>query len=326
MSLALFAPLLASAANTVLCLNNGDRISGELLRRAEGRIFFRSPFLGDISVAESDATIAMEPDTPVESLAGIPLVTPPARSTTNTPTPSSEKLSEVAKKESSARKENWRMKIEFGFFQQSGRRDLTTFSSRFDAERKKGGNDTKFSSRMLYGEQDGKTSSERYDASFRYRREVSKRAFAQSLSSYSTDRVKKIDLNFEENLGAGFHLIKKAEHAVNAGLGATVRIREANGIKEETSILGEFFQDYTYRLNGRLSFLQDTNVLYSPRPTSNGESDVNNYRFRFNSALQGKVSERVSLNLRYEYEYDNAVPFGGEKRDQRITSSVGYSL
>ena len=325
MSLALFAPALASAGSTVLRLNNGDRITGELLRRVEGRIFFHSPILGEISVAESEATIIVEPDTPVESLAGIPPVRPAVPSTP--PTPPTETGAKVAEKTAVAgKKEDWRMKIEFGFFQQSGRRDLTTFSTRFDAERQKGSDDAKISSRMVYGEQDDKISSERYDASFRYRRELSKHAFAQSLSSYMTDRVKKIDVNFEENLGAGFRVIKKKAHAVNVGMGTTVRMREANGVEEETSFLGEFFQDYTYRLNGRLSFLQDTNVLYSPRPTSNGETDVNNYRVRFNSALQGKVSERVSLNLRYEYEYDNTVPFGGEKKDQRITTSLGYSL
>ena len=323
---ALFAPALALAANTVLRLQNGDRITGELLRKSEGKIYFQSPLLGEISVPETEATVVVESGTPVESLAGIPPVKPTPPATTNTPTRSAEPSSKVAEKAPDALKGNWRMKAEFGFYQQTGRRDLTTFSTRVDSEYKKGPNDAKATTRMLYGEQDDAVATERYDASFRYRRELSKRAFAQSLTSYTADRVKNIDLNLEENLGAGFRVIKKAAHSVNVGLGTTMRMREANGVEEETSFLGEFFQDYTYQLNGRLSFLQDTNVTYSPRPTSNGERDVANYRFRFNSALQGKVTERVTLNLRYEYEYDNTIPYDAEKMDQRITSSVGYSL
>lgn len=317
--------LAPARAATVLRLKNGDRISGEVMQQTEERIHFRSPILGEIFVLKTDATVVNEPDTPVESLAGI---APVAHSPTPTQTPEPKPASSIGpgEKTAEAPKRDWRAKVEFGFFQQTGRRDLMTFSTRLDAEHQKGPNDSKFIARMLYGEQDEKISSERYDASARYRRELSKRTFGQSLTSYTTDRVKKIDINFEENLGAGFRMFKSKTHSANLGLGTTMRMREANGVEEGTSFLGEFFQDYTYRLNGRLSFLQDTNVLYTPRPTSNGERDVTNFRFRFNTALQGKMTERVSLNLRYEYEYDNTAPFDAEKRDQRITSSIGYAL
>ncbi|MCB1103627.1 MAG: DUF481 domain-containing protein [Cephaloticoccus sp.] len=54
--------------------------------------------------------------------------------------------------------------------------------------------------------------------------------------------------------------------------------------------------------------------------------EADNYKVRFNSTLQGKMSERISLNLRYEFEYDNAVLNKEARSDQRITSSVGYAF
>lgn len=316
-------PSFLSAA-TVLRLRNGDRVSGELLRRVDGKIYFKSPVLGEISVNEADAVVVDEPDTPVESLVGLPPDNSPAprNAPSAPPAPADPSTTEPQV----TPKERWRGTIEFGYQQQSGRSNATSYSVRADSERTVGALDTKASGRMLYGKQDNTVSTDRYDASLRFRYELSKRAFAQSLSSYTVDNVKGIDRNFEQNIGAGYRLFKSTRHEANIGLGATEQMRKADGITEDKKLLGEFFQDYTYHFSGRLSFLQDTNLQYSPKYISNGEKDVPNYRFRFNAALQGKISERVSLNLRYEYEYDNTVPYTAVKQDQRITSSIGYSL
>jgi putative salt-induced outer membrane protein YdiY len=300
------------SAVTVLRLRNGDRVTGELLRRENGKIYFRSPIMGEIAVSESSAVVVEEPDTPVESLVGLPPSEAADYPLSTDPSPTS--------------KGRWRGKLEFGYQQQAGRSEATNFSFRTDAERNQDALGTKANIRILYGEQDNTVSTERYDASLRFRYALSKRAFAQSLSSYTTDRIKGVDYNFEENIGAGYRLFKSLRHAANAGLGATLQARGVNGATEDTKLLSELFQDYTYRINGRLTFLQDASLLYSPRYVDNGESDMPNYRLRFNTALQGKVSERVSLNLRYEYEFDNTVPYTTEKQDQRITSSIGYSL
>jgi putative salt-induced outer membrane protein YdiY len=51
-----------------------------------------------------------------------------------------------------------------------------------------------------------------------------------------------------------------------------------------------------------------------------------NYKLRFNTTLQGKVSERISMNIRYEYEFDSAVFVRDAEYDQRITSSLAYAF
>lgn len=266
------------------------------------------------------------PDTPVESLAGIP---PAASTLPKMPVAASAMGRTPAKAP-------WQGKIEFGFLQQTGRTDTAQLSLRADAEKTSGKNNYRFEGRALYSEQYQQTTSDRYDANARWRHELSNRVFSQAQSSYTKDRVKLIYNNFEENVGVGYKILQRPRHAASVGAGVTGQYREAEGVEAGGAFLGEFFQDYTYKLTGRLTILQDANITYSPMQrdryayTGSGyiptDDSAANYRLRFNSALQGKVTERVSLNLRFEYEFDNAILDPKAKVDQRITTSIGYGF
>lgn len=340
----LFCILLQSsnlpAWSAELHLNNGDRITGDVVMRVDGKIHFRSPILGDLVVAETDAAVIEEPDTPVESLAGLP------------PTESKSQTAAVPKKTSSQvaavpltppspapaapKPPRWKGKLEFGFSNQSGRTESLNMSVRTEAELKKKLNHFRANARFLYGKTGNIVSSNRRDAGFRWRHEISERTFTQSVTSYTDDRVTGIDLNLEQNGSVGYQFLLTDRHTASMGAGLTVQYRDATGVQTAVNYLGEFFQDYTYKINGRLSFSQAVNALYSPdsqaRSITVGTSAKNlteeaeNYKVRFNSSLQGKMSERISLNLRYEYEYDNAINNPAARTDQRITSSVGYAF
>lgn len=310
-----------------LLLNNGDRISGQFLRRADGRIYFRSPLLGDISVPESKAVVVEAPETPVESLSGLPPGGVAA-------TPSDESSSTAV---STTRiPPAWRGKIEFGAQDTTGRTDSLSLTLRGDAEKKSGANSYRADARFLYGKQEESLSSDRYDATFRWRHELSERVFGQSQTKFTRDRVKRIDQNWEEGAGFGYRLVNRPRNAVNVGAGITLQYREADGIDSGLDYLGEIFQDYTYKLTGRVTLHQDANVLYSPLTqnrytTVNGvilqtDQDAQNYRIRLNTALQGKISERLSFNVRFEYEYDNAILDPEAKVDRRITTTLGLGF
>jgi hypothetical protein len=134
----------------------------------------------------------------------------------------------------------------------------------------------------------------------------------------------------------GYNILKGGRQTASAGAGLTYQYREAEGVEQGGTFLGEFFQDYAFKFNGRLSFLQSLNALYSPdgraHLASSGavpvliDTHAEDYKVRFNSTLQGRFSERISLNLRYEYEYDNAILDKNGRTDRRVTSSVGYSF
>jgi putative salt-induced outer membrane protein YdiY len=330
-ALLIFAVPTLFSATVELHLKNGDRLSGELVGRQDGYIIFRSSILGDLKVRETDAVVVATPQTPVESLAGIPPApsTLPRQGAKDTipasPTPAGPPKTPP-----------WRGKVEFGFLQQTGRKDNVQISFRGDAERIVGTNTFKLEARALYGEQYEETTSDRYDGQFRWRHELSPRTFSQLQTSYTRDKVKLIYYNVEENFGVGYKFVQKPRHTVNAGVGVTAQYRDAAGVEAGTTYLGEIFEDYTYKLTGRLTILQDASVAYSPdernRYAVSGQTAVatddtaSNYRLRFNTALQGKVTDRVSLNVRFEYEFDNAILDPKAKVDQRITTSIGYGF
>ncbi|MCC5024939.1 MAG: DUF481 domain-containing protein [Candidatus Synoicihabitans palmerolidicus] len=79
----------------------------------------------------------------------------------------------------------WSGQGEFGFRQQDGRRDSTNFDFRASANRKLKDNAFTANARLLYGEQEWKINNNRYDSSFRWRRELGERTFVQSATSYS---------------------------------------------------------------------------------------------------------------------------------------------
>jgi putative salt-induced outer membrane protein YdiY len=324
-ALALITGLTANGAE--LHFSNGDKLTGEVIRRDDGKIHFRSPVLGDLIIAESEAVIIEAPETPVESLAGLP----PAIEQVRLRDAESTRPDVVKAPPPPA----WKGKVEFGYHNQTGRASVLNYSTRAEAERTNGINSYRLSARYLYGKSADVLSTDRQDASFRWRHEINAKFFGQAVTSYTSDKVTRIDLNAEQNAGIGYKLVQTERQKASIGGGLTVQVREAEGIEQGLSYLGEFFQDYTYKLNGRLTFLQDLNALYSPDGrarsiaaglTTQLDDEAENYKVRFNSTLQGKLSEHISLNLRYEYEYDNAIINKDGRSDQRVTSSVGYSF
>ena len=331
-----FLAIASTVSAAQLHLSNGDRITGVVIQRVEGKIYFNSTLFGQIIVDEADAAVVDTPETPVESLAGLPPAkkTKPAKTLLVQATDSS--LSDKDSSPFPQKLTKWKGKMEFGFLNQSGRREVLNASLRMEAEHKSGANNLRAVGRYLYGENDNKVASDRQDASFRWRHDVSGRIFAQSLTSYTRDKITQIDLNLEQNGSMGYQLVQGEQHNATVGAGLTLQYREAEGFDSGVNYLGEVFQDYSYKINGRLTLTQAINALYSPNGRvrsitsatnlSNLTNEADNYKVRFNSALQGKMSEHISLNLRYEYEYDNAILDKNGRTDQRITSSVGYAF
>ena len=111
-----------------------------------------------------------------------------------------------------------------------------------------------------------------------------------------------------------------------------------DGYDDYTALLGSAFQDYALQWNERLRLTQEATVFVSEQGSigsMGGRSTVSglpanpsasgNYRVKFNSALQTKMMDKVSLLVRYEYDYDRSIPEPVLRSDSRLTTSLGYS-
>jgi hypothetical protein len=321
--LSAWSPLGRAASEIVL--SNGDRITGDILRREDGVVVVRSALLGELRIPES----ALAPSRPQTAASpGKPTATPAAVAATKAPPPPSKKPDNPASA--------WNLKLEAGYQQTSGRRDSIYASGRMEADRKIGRTAFRASARALYGEDSQWVNTDRLDASFRLRRDIRPTVFLQATTSYLRDDVKRIPLNVEQAAGVGWKVLERPADNATVGVAATGQLREAFGSDRFMTLFGEVFHDYTHKFNGRLSIKEEVSVLYSPvnrstfilignKPVAT-DPNAENYRIRFNAVLEGKMTDHLSLNLRYEYEFDNSLADPSVQSDQRITSSLGYAF
>lgn len=333
----------AAHARDELRFPNGDRISGKVIAQEGGKIRFVSEVLGELEVPVGGVEVALDvPDTPVEALAGLPPQAPKAvQPAAPSPTPAQPAqvrpppppaVTPAALAKDATR---WKGRIEAGFVQHSGRRNRVDLSLRADAERKVERNQFRVEGRVLYAESAGTQTTNRKDASFRWRRDLNDQLFGQLQASGYTDEIKQVDVNAEQNVGLGYKLLELDRHVLNVGAGVTAQYRKSPLSTDGWAYLIETFQDYTWRINGRITITQNASAFYSPPElgsrniASSNASDretLGTYRLRFNSTLQGKVTEHISMNLRYEFEHDATIANPALRDDQRISSSIGYAF
>ncbi|HUG12091.1 MAG TPA: DUF481 domain-containing protein [Opitutaceae bacterium] len=315
---------IACANADELRLANGDVLKGQLVSIANGRIEFLSPVLGTIQVDSSQATVSTSTEV---TTAATPVPTA-------APTGSAAKADKPKQASGDPRNSRWRSKVDLGFNWQDGRKSRQDVNVRYEGERNIGRNNYRLQARYVFSESNGTTSADRRDAGLRWRHEVNDRWFSQAQTTYLDDAVKHIDLNFDQNVGMGYRWLKRDHAKANVGAGMTLQYRDAAGIDNNFSEFAVLFQDLVWRFHERFEFAQEAGALYSPKgqplnPTSVGNvqytaADVPNYKFTFQSVLRGKVTESMSVNLRYEYEFDNAVLNRDARSDQRISTSLGY--
>ncbi|MBK8478365.1 MAG: DUF481 domain-containing protein [Opitutaceae bacterium] len=310
-----------SARAEVLQLANGDRLQGRLVAKEKGTIRWESPILGLITVGEAQASVVADSAPPRAGAAA------PSGAGAAAPAAAPAAASHVPR---------WKSKIESGLALQSGRSDRADVNLRVETALERKRNAYRAQARYLYSKADGSVTTDRTEAAFRWRRELDARWFGQTNTSYLSAKIKGIDHNAEQNLGLGYRLIKTARTSASLGAGFTSQYREIHNAGTGHSLFGEVFQDFAIKLSPRLDLGQDLKAQYSPsgrgiRLLPNGtvqiiDTDVTNYKLTFNSFLRGKITETLSLALRYEYEFDNTYVSDSSKSDQRITTTLGYSF
>lgn len=319
----LLALLPLSVEAEILQLANGDRLQGRLVSKENGMIRWDSPILGVITVGEGKASVLAD--------------TPPSANAGPAPAPAQAgAASPAAAAAATAAAGRWKSKIESGFALQSGRSDRADVNLRFETALERKRNAYLAQARYLYSKADGSVTTDRTEAAFRWRRELDARWFGQTNTSYLSAKIKGIDHNAEQNAGLGYRLIKTARTSASLGGGLTSQYRSIHNAGTGHSLFGEVFQDFSIKLSPRLDLGQDFKAQYSPsgrgiRLLPNGavqiiDTDVTNYKLTFNSFLRGKITDTLSLALRYEYEFDNTYVSDSSKSDQRITTTLGYSF
>lgn len=297
-------------------LANGDRLTGTLVRESEAELEIRHDQLGTLKIPRSALAPTPSPAT-AAAIAKVPAAsgTPAARSDKVIP--------------------KWTRQVELGYSTQDGAKTKRDLSARFSIEgRDRRSNSYRATATAQRSESQGVITADRQVADFRWRHDFNKRLFTQSLTTYSSDDLKQINYSVEQQLGGGYKLLDAERQQVNVGLGAVVQRLSRDGFEDYTALLGSAFQDYSLQWDKRFKFTQEATVFVADSPNMSargGRSTVpfapadGNFRVKFNAALQSRMTERISVNLRYELDYDHSVPDPNFRSDSRLTSSLGYA-
>jgi putative salt-induced outer membrane protein YdiY len=297
-------------------LTNGDRISGEQVGEGDDFIEVLHPQLGRLKLSRA---LWHELEQPAPHPGAEVAVT--------------ESPEEPAAQEHERVERRWKRQVELGFVQQSGSADKQDLALRLQLDGHEGPNTYRATGRVLRSDADGATVTDRREADFRWRYDLSKRLFTQALTTYAEDAIRQIDLSLEQQVGGGYRLIDRKRHQANVGLGAVVQYLQRPGVENHTTLLGNFFQDYTYNWNSHMKLTQESNVMVADSGSIGslggtigvpGAPSEGNYRVKFNTGLQSKVTSNMSFNLRFEYDYDHSIPETDLRADQRLTTSLGY--
>ena len=190
----------AAVRADILILKNGDRLTGKVERRADGKIFFHSDVFGDIAAPEGAVALVEKPaaSVPVEALAGLPpqgWASSPALSTEAAPAPSPpaaaptppvapnefEHLGLISADIRTPPVTPWSGKVEFGYdnIVSSDVRTVAT-TLRAEAERTVGDDNFLVKDRFLYGSSGGTATTDEEDGDFRWRHNLSELLFTQT--------------------------------------------------------------------------------------------------------------------------------------------------
>lgn len=317
---AIFSAFLGARAATWV-LANGDRLNGTLVQETDAAVVIEHAQLGRMTIprAALQGTVTETPAAP-NTATGPRAV---AAATSATPTAQTATQSRA----------QWSRQLEFGFAMQEGAKSSRDLSLRAQIEGRVGSNSLRGTARVLRAESQGLETKNRDEADLRWRHDFNRRIFTQALTTFSSDEIRQIDYSLEQQIGGGYRIVDGARQQMNIGLGAVLQQQARKGYEDETVLLGSAFQDFAFSWTDRLKLTQESSVQFSDNtPAFSRNSAVaatapsnGNYRFKFNTALQTKMTDQMSLNLRFEYDYDHSIPEVVLRGDSRLTTSLGYT-
>ncbi len=303
-------------------LANGEVLVGELVSGDDNVIVFRSQTWGELRVPKGGANltvIAAPSAEPASQAPGWVKTAAPASAVSAPPAPSPVVASVPAKPAPSPIK--WKKALEAGYNYQSRGSLVSTTSTYVRAEvtRITPTGLASLDGRYLYGEQNSLRNTDKLDVNFKLREQFRGRLDIRNDMSYGYDYLKELSHQFQDVIGFSYTVFKTPRAYYMVGPGFAVQYAEPKLGDSGVKYLGDVSHELFWKIVDRVTFKNNASYLFSPE-------DTQDYRLRVNSVLSGQITEKVSVNLRYEYEFEALRPVANGRSDHRIFTTLGYTF
>lgn len=170
-----------------------------------------------------------------------------------------------------------------------------------------------------YGETDGEVSENRMSGALKTDFDLTRRAYAYNAGAVGYDAVRKIDFEWEEGPGVGYHLVKRTNFVFRTESGGNYKAQYLDENETTESFYLRFAEDTTWRVTRRMSV--DQKFEYFP-----SVENFANYRMRFESNLRYAILNNLSFIVTVLDNYETQTAMEVPKNDLQIRSSVGVKF
>lgn len=299
------------ADNVIIFLRNGDRISGTIRSETTNGVVLTTPWVKELLLPHAQILKREAVPGPAAAVAKAP--PPPASAvgvgaTAGTSSPQLKKPAQL-----------WAGEVNLGTdlgFSEKNRQLYTARAKIILAyERLKNTFDYDFS----YGRNAGIQSANRMDGFSKSDVDFGRRFYLYNLVGAGYDAIRKIDLRYEIGPGAGYHLVKLTNFALNAEFGVDYQGQQLTDGTSTDLFFYRIAENFNWQLNAKLTL--DHKFEFFPQV-----EDVELYRFRFESNLRYWLLSNLSLNLTVIDQYDSHPPDSVTRNDLQVRSSVGVKF
>lgn len=302
-------PVGAADTTVVLELRNGDRLSGLVLSDNTNRIILSNAWAGELIVPAGQ--IVKRTPQPAKA---------PAVAKPEGPEPAvtaSQYGILVSPRVPPAPVKHWTVEGEVGAGLQHSTKALEVFYGRAKYTYARQPLRAVLDYVANYGHTDGEVNANNMAGSGKLDFDIGKRWFFYNMAGVGYDRIRRIDLDFEEGPGIGYHLIQRDALKANLELGFNYYAEYRQDETDQSTFSTRFAENATWLLNKRLSVEQ--RLEFFPRV-----NDLAEFRVRFEGTLRFWLTTHLTLNVSLFDLFDTHPAVGVPENDLQMRSSIGF--
>ncbi len=214
----------------------------------------------------------------------------------------------------------WKVRSELSYVQTTGNTDNQTLAGKIEASADATPNRYFAKAKGLYGKTGGDVTSSSWTAGARYERAITERFFAFVAADYLKDTFSGYDMRVTVGPGAGYDFLKTDAHTLKGLLSVLYVQENLHAVPEPTDdeesyAAGKAEGNYAWQITENLKFKQNADISIS-------FDDTDVYFVNSETALEAKLSDKLSLGIGYIVNYQNQPAGGAEHTDTTFLTSL----
>ena len=314
----LFALAVANASLSVVDLDTGEQLIGEILPQSSPVVvMLRSPLLGELKVPRARVISIRAKDSKS------PLVKPSAAAK-GKPKKAEETLLETLLDLKAPGDWSGNMRLGINLSQGDRKWQETYAKGKLEIDPKQSPNFYRLSGSYTYRQSerangDEYKSTDKYNAEFIYRRSFFENWFTQNALGYRADRVKGIDREVQVSAGIGYEY--KPSNRFKLIFGGGVGIEELEADFEDARVgqypLANIFQEASWRPLKRTSVIQKFSYNWDPE-------DSGQFNYVLTAAIRIRLTDLLGFEFSYNKSYDSDVGISNSKDDEQWRNALVF--